>query len=180
MELVRAFISAAIPDTPAIAEIKEELRKTSAVNVPDKMHLTLRFLGDVPENKIKELSDRLKKLEEHPPFDVLLRGTGAFPNVREPKVVWIGAEPGEPFLQILHEAEKILNDLSIGFDKRKFRAHVTIGRVRRRSDDIAQILDRFRDADAGSFRCSEIYLMGSVLTPEGAKHTVMGTIRFAG
>ena len=176
MEQIRAFISVAIPDTATVADIKKRLRGTHAVNVPDKIHLTLRFLGDVPEKKIKELSKLMKNLESYPSFDISLKGAGAFPNAREPRVVWIGAEIGEPFLSIFRDIEKMLNDLSIEYDGRKFKPHVTLGRVRRRSDEIADIIDRFKDADAGSFRCSEVFLMGSVLRPEGAEHTVIETI----
>ncbi|MCL1984104.1 MAG: RNA 2',3'-cyclic phosphodiesterase [Methanomassiliicoccaceae archaeon] len=179
MEQIRAFISIAVPDTPILAEIREKLRRTSAVNVPDKVHMTLRFLGDVSEKKIKELSERMKDLEDHSSFGVSLKGIGAFPNSEGPRVIWIGAELGGPFFAIFRDIEKMLNDLSVEYDKKRFKAHVTLGRVRKRSDLIADIIEGYKDADAGSFRCSEIHLMGSVLTPEGAEHTIIRTAHLA-
>ena len=177
MEKIRSFISIDIPEMPAVADIRERLRSIRGISVPGSVHLTLRFLGDVDANKIKELSERMRSLEEHRSFNVSVEGLGAFPNAREPRVVWIGADLGDPFRSILSDLDRMLDSLVIDYDRRPFKAHVTVGRVNRRSEPITDILNRSKDMYAGSFRCTEIRLMKSVLTPEGAKHSAVGTFR---
>ena len=175
METVRAFISIKIPEMPNIREVLERLRAVPGTSVPADVHMTLRFLGDVETNKIKRLSERMGSLEEYPSFDVSTSGSGAFPNTRDPRIVWIGAGLGTPFYDILSDIDRMLGSLSIGFDRKPFRPHVTVSRVKRRSEHLTDILNEYRCQDIGSFRCGEILLMSSVLTPSGAEHAVIGT-----
>ena len=175
MEKVRSFISFNIPATPAILNAQEKLKGIRGVSVPKDVHLTLRFLGDVETKKIGKLSERMRSLEKYRSFNVSMKGLGAFPNNRDPRVVWIGAELGEPFYEILSELDEILNTSSISYDKKPFKAHVTIGRVRTSSEDLTNFLNEERAAEMGSFLCSEIFLMGSELTPKGAVHSVIGS-----
>ena len=137
--------------------------------------MTLRFMGDVDAKKIERLTEQMVSLEKYPSFDVSMRGLGAFPNIRDPHVVWIGAELGTPFYYILSEIDGILDSVSIGYDRKPFRPHVTIGRVKRRSEHLPEILNEYRGRDMGSFRCKEIFLMSSVLTSAGAKHSAIRT-----
>jgi 2'-5' RNA ligase len=165
---------------PAVRKAQEMLREAGGVSVPAEVHLTLRFLGDVETKKIKELSARMGALEKYPPFSVSMKGLGAFPNIRDPRVVWIGAELGDPFRSILSDLDGMLGASSIGYDKKPFRAHITIGRVRASSNRLTDLLAEEKDTEAGSFICSEIFLMSSTLTPKGAIHSVMGSFCLMG
>ena len=176
METIRTFISINIPDMPAVRDAKETLKDISGIAVPRDIHMTLRFLGDVDVKKIERLSKQMSSLKNYPPFDVSMKGLGAFPNVRDPRIVWIGAELRAPFYDILSEIDGVLDSLSIEYDKKPFKAHVTVGRVKRRSEPLIDLLNKHRSLEMGSFRCTEILLMSSVLTPSGAKHEVIGTL----
>ena len=180
METVRSFVSIGIPEMPAIADTQEKLRGIPGVGVPKEAHLTLRFLGDVDEKKIKELSARMRSLESCKTFGVSVKGLGAFPNNRDPRVVWIGAELGDPFPSILSDLDRMLDSLSIQYDRKPFKAHVTVGRVKTTSKPLTEFLDKGRGLEAGTFVCSEIFLMGSELTPRGAVHSVIDTFRLNG
>jgi len=177
METIRTFISMAIPEMPAIIDAKETLTAVSGIAVPKDIHMTLRFLGDVDVKKIKKLSEEMRSIEKYSSFDVSMKGLGAFPNVKEPRIVWIGAEVGTPFCDILSEIDGMLDSLSIDYDRKPFKPHVTVGRVKRRSESLTDVLNKHRSQDMGSFRCSEILLMSSVLTQNGARHSVVGTFR---
>jgi len=177
METIRSFISFNIPNLPAVKEPLEKLRGIKGVSVSKEVHLTLRFLGDVHEKKIGELSEKMRSLENHSSFDVSLKSVGAFPNKNDPRVVWIGAEIGDPFFDILKDIDNMLDSLSIGCDKKPFKAHITIGRVRTPSKELTQFITDRKDQEYGSFVCTEIFLMKSVLTPKGAEHSIIGSIK---
>jgi len=176
METIRTFISIKIPDISAVMDAKEMLTDISGIAVPKDIHMTLRFLGDADAKKIERLSEQMRSLEKYPPFDVSMKGLGGFPNISDPQIVWIGAELGKPFYEIFSDIGRMLDSLSIDYDRKPFKAHVTIGRVKRRSESLTELLNKHRSMDIGSFRCAEILLMSSVLTPSGAKHTVIGTL----
>jgi 2'-5' RNA ligase len=180
METVRSFVSMNVPSTPAVHDVRERLKGIGGISVPDEVHMTLRFLGDVDKEKIEELSERMRSLERYSCFNVSMKGLGAFPDVRNPRVVWIGADLGPPFHKILSELDGILDRTSVEYDKKPFKAHVTVGRVRGPSGPLTGLLREHRDLDAGSFICSEILLMSSLLTPYGAKHSVIGAFRLGG
>jgi 2'-5' RNA ligase len=180
METVRSFISIDIPMTPALLDITERLRDIPGISVPKDVHMTLRFLGDMDADRICELSERMVSLEKYSAFSVSLKGLGAFPGRRDPRVIWIGAELGDPFRDILSGLDTLLGDLSVDFDRRPFRAHVTVGRVKRTSERLADILHKDRYTDAGSFRCDSIRLMRSRLSPGGAEHSAIGTFELRG
>jgi len=177
MGTIRTFISIEIPEMPAVTNTKKKLTEFPGIGVPKDVHMTLRFLGDVETKKIEKLSEKMRSLEKYTSFDVSMNGLGAFPNVSEPHIVWIGAELGTPFCEILSDIDRILDSLFIDYDRKPFKAHVTVGRVKRRSEDLTELLNRHRSLDMESFRCTEILLMSSVLTPNGAKHSVVGAFR---
>ena len=177
METIRSFISFNIPSSPSVREPLEKLRNIRGVSVPKDIHLTLRFLGDVPEKKLKELSAKMRTLENYSSFTVSMNGIGAFPKNTDPRVVWIGADIGSPFNDILKDIDKMLDSLAIEYDKKPFKAHITIGRVREPSKELTQFIIDRKDQEYGSFTVEEIFLMKSVLTPKGAEHTIIDTIK---
>ena len=175
--MIRSFVSFRIPATPAVRKAQESLMRIKGVSVPKEVHLTLRFLGDVDAKSIKELSERMRSLEKYKQFSVSMKGLGAFPNVRDPRIVWIGADLGEPFYDILSDLDRMLDACSIGYDKKPFKAHVTIGRVRAQSEGLSDILREEKGTEMGSFLCPEVLLMKSELTPKGAVHSVIGSFK---
>jgi len=179
MEMIRSFVSIKIPVTPAIRKVQERLREIGGINVPNDVHLTLRFLDDVETGKLKELAERMRSLERHHSFNVSVKGLGAFPNVKDPRIVWIGADMGEPFDKILSDLDGILETSSVNYDGKPFKAHVTIGRVKTPSGALKDALAEGKNLEAGTFLCSKIYLMGSKLTQNGAVHSVIGSFNLA-
>jgi len=156
-----------------LARCQEELKQSGAdvkwVKTSN-IHLTLKFLGEVTEEKlggIKKILDSLA--EERAPFEISLFKLGAFPNLDHPRVVWAGIDKG------CREAEEIARVLSqelgrIGFpeESRGFSAHLTIGRVR--SDKNKESLKRgvnSLEVRPESCGINEIILFKSTLTPDG-------------
>lgn len=96
-----------------------------------KLHLTLKFLGDADEERVARLVRAANNVAaRHRPFELTLGGVGAFPNFRRPRVVWLGME-SEPRLELLHhDVEVAAADVGYELEGRPFRPHVTLARVR--------------------------------------------------
>jgi 2'-5' RNA ligase len=96
-----------------------------------KLHLTLKFLGEGDDGRVAALTETLDRVaRNHRPFEMTVRGAGAFPNFRRPRVVWMGVEP-EPRLELLHhDVEIAAQELGYELEGRPFRPHITLARVR--------------------------------------------------
>jgi len=175
MDKTRWFISIGIPVTPQIKEAQKKLREIPGISVPEEVHLTLRFIGEADGKKIDLLKKKMLALEDFRSFRVSMKGMGAFPNIKEPRVVWIGADMGDPFYKILSSLEKMLDDSSLDYDNKPFKAHVTLGRVKTPSSKLTSLITENRDLEAGSFDCHGICLMGSELRPTGAVHSLVAS-----
>jgi len=132
------------------AELRERLWAAAeplrALDLParwvpaDDLHLTLKFLGETPEDRLEELGRALDQaVTGVRPLPVTVEGFGAFPNAKSPTVIWAGVV-SEPALELLqHGVERAFGPLGFPPEGRPFRPHVTLGRAR-------------RDASAGAFR----------------------------
>lgn len=180
MEKIRAFISITVPEFPVMGNLKKELRRIPSVTVSNESHLTLQFLGDVDIKKIKDLSEKMNLLIGCDPFIIDLNGVGAFPDDKRPRVVWAGSSPLEMLGSLVNRIRDILDSLSIEYDDRKFKAHITLARIKDNSAEVMSFIERNKNINIGSFECSEICLMKSVLTPKGAVHSVIASIGLSG
>jgi 2'-5' RNA ligase len=136
---------------------------------PANAHLTLKFLGDVDEEKIDEIAGKVSAAcRGTRPFKMSLAGLGAFPNGRRPSVIWVGVEEGREFLSDLNEKiEKELEKMGFEREKRKFSPHLTIGRLRRQGQP-GDLKDRLTaDYRGGDSTVDRVFLMKSTLTPKG-------------
>jgi 2'-5' RNA ligase len=101
---------------------------------PDGIHLTLKFLGDAPEERLTDLSAALKEAGAGGrPISVVVRGAGAFPDPQHPRVFWAGVEP-DPAIELLQDrVERVFAPLGFPTEARAFRPHLTLGRAGRRA-----------------------------------------------
>lgn len=99
-----------------------------------KLHLTLKFLGDQPDALVPKLTAAMDQAASRSKtMDLLLGSIGAFPNFRQPRVVWMGVSP-DPKLELLHhDVEVACEGLGLSIDGRPFRPHVTLGRQTNRT-----------------------------------------------
>jgi 2'-5' RNA ligase len=97
----------------------------------EKLHLTIKFLGEVDDAGAARLIDAVEQVAGlHRPFDMTLGGVGAFPNFRLARVVWIGVQ-NDPKLEWLHhDLEIACADVGYEVEGRAFRPHITLARVR--------------------------------------------------
>ncbi len=187
--IVRCFVAL---DSPA--ELKERVsalieqmrtaeggRKIRWVR-PDGVHLTLKFLGDVPAERIAEinaaLSFALAGLEDAA-FDLALEGLGSFGKPDAPRVIWVGVGGNRSRLNRLQKVvEKTLNPMGFPPDARGYNPHLTLGRVpdlgREERAALTRLLSRYTNSpevNFGRFPVTEAVLMQSDLRPAGAIYT---------
>jgi 2'-5' RNA ligase len=180
MGTIRAFIAVEIdrPNKEKLLNIISSLKKSNAdvkwIN-ENQMHLTLKFLGNVEENKILQISNALKPIADNfSPFSITFSKIGAFPNIHQPRVVWVGIQKGADELKNL--STKIEGDLEIlGFpkEKRSYTAHLTLGRTRSLKN-ITNLTDLIKNAGFSSqneIKINELILFKSTLTSAGAIYT---------
>jgi len=132
----------------------------------------------VEEGRIDEIADALKKVKV-PPFAAHIRSIGGFPNMRSPRVIWIGAEPGENFVEMNRQVEDAM--AGIGFEREgRFNAHVTIGRVKfpdpEQKQRLPQLFEKYSGFDAGTMQVDRMHLMKSTLSPKGPKYEALREI----
>jgi 2'-5' RNA ligase len=176
--MIRAFIAVNIDPTirARIGEIEKDFDiKGIKLVDPELIHITLKFLGYVEEGRIDEIVDALKKVKV-PPFTARFRSIGGFPNARSPRVIWIGAEPGENFASLNVQVEDLMADR--GFEREgRFHPHATIGRVKFPAPEQKQrlpgLFEKYKDFDAGSMKVDRIHIMKSTLSPKGPKYEAL-------
>ncbi len=106
---------------------------TFRLTAPERVHLTLKFLGDVPPQDLPRISAALQPLcDEHDPFDAVTSGFGAFPSARRARILWAGTEEGTGQLSALAQSvEARLEPEGFKREDRPFVPHITLGRSRR-------------------------------------------------
>jgi len=145
---------------------------------PQNLHVTLLFLGEVDDREIPAVCRAVsEQTAEHLPFEISVEKLGCFPHPRRPRVIWIGVGEGAQELGTLHDGlEPLL--LALGCyrrEERRYRPHVTLGRVRgeRPADQLAAVLAQNQDWKGGKIPVSEVLVMSSELTPQGPNYTVL-------
>ncbi len=186
---MRAFVAIDLPERIRIqlSELSQRLRVPglrASWSPPQNLHLTLRFLGDVSDDRLACIGDHLDSaLGSMPSFPLHIAGLGAFPSLRNPSVVWVGAGPLEGWLQAVQTAaEQSARSIGLPRETRKFHPHITLARIKDRQG-VAALKSRIvaeRDIDIGEFSVRCVSLYTSQLTPKGAEHTPVRIIELRG
>ncbi|MDF1557678.1 MAG: RNA 2',3'-cyclic phosphodiesterase [ANME-2 cluster archaeon] len=169
--MIRTFIAVELPDhmKEGVRSIQQEMDlKGLKLVEPDLVHLTMKFLGDIPRSQVDPISEALSGID-CPPFTARITGVGVFPKPSYMKVIWLGAQ-GE-FERLHSEVERVLKEFRFKKDRGKFTAHATLARVRHLDNSVKEQLSRvlfgLQDIDLGEFTVGSITLKKSTLTPEG-------------
>ncbi len=144
---------------------------------PESIHLTLKFLGDVDESSVLEIEEAMSVVGEvHSSFSLDIGGMGVFPDIRGPRVLWVGIqEPDRRLTNLAGDLDQALNGQGFPLETRPFRAHLTLGRVKEQARQVGQALVASgalkTDAVLGSCAVAAMVLMKSELRPSGAIYT---------
>ncbi|MFQ5812112.1 MAG: RNA 2',3'-cyclic phosphodiesterase [Anaerolineae bacterium] len=194
MKQIRTFIAIELDETisAALADLQAQLKaKIPQGSVrwvkPGGIHLTLKFLGDVPANRIEEIERALTQAcAGVPSFSFSVGGLGCFPSPRRPRVLWVGVQEESGTLTRLQKAiEDRMEKLGFAPEGRKFHAHLTLGRAQRRasSGDVRRLGQLVSETEIGSLGQMEAWavsLIKSDLKPTGAVYTQLAAMELEG
>ena len=187
MSVIRVFIAIALPGMlqqkldEAARLLKNE--KTRAVRwvAGKNIHLTLKFLGEVESGKVDAISQVMQaECRLVRPFEFSASGAGAFPNLRRPRVVWIGVQAPPVLADLAAAIDRGTQALGFPGEDRAFSPHLTLGRVSQNATPqevqaVGQALSTARIGDLGSFTVTQVTLFRSELQPGGAVYTPLFT-----
>jgi 2'-5' RNA ligase len=146
---------------------------------PENLHITLKFLGEVHENLVKEISESLKDFSEKcKSFRIGFSVLGYFGGVRFPRTIWIGITDGRGTISTMSlELNKMLSHIKN--ENKKPRPHLTLARVKsvKNSNRLVEVINENRDVNLGEIDVKEIKLMSSVLKPEGPVYSVLESFK---
>jgi RNA 2',3'-cyclic 3'-phosphodiesterase len=184
---VRLFVALDIPEevraaiSALVAKLQSACRSARWTRIGGA-HVTLKFIGEVPAEKMEEIRSALAAVPFPAPIEMFFRGLGFFPNERRPRVLWAGIEASAGLGVLAAAMETALEPLGIAREQRTFSPHLTLARL-----DSPKGLDRLHAGIAvagplefGAAIAKEFHLYQSVLKRSGAEYTRLATYRTLG
>jgi 2'-5' RNA ligase len=180
-ESMRSFLSFDIENETVLnrlASTQRQLVQTGAdmkLVEPQNIHITIRFIGNATPVMVEKIFEEMKKIQ-FTPFTVQIKGLGAFPNLRYPRVVWAGITEGaERLKSIFSQMEPKLRDLGFTPDFRGFSPHLSIARVRssRNKAELAEFVTKNSNCEFGRIEARCLRLKQSILTPKGPVYSTL-------
>jgi len=182
--MIRCFIAINLPQhiKSEFEQIQADLRKQNKglkINwvKKDLAHINIHFLGDLDENVVKLLKQNLNALQGNfGPISLYLTGVGAFPSLKNPRILFLGVRQKQDSLLIdlYNKISQILKELKLEVETRPFIAHVTLGRVKDDTHKVKFTGEEMKDIE---FKVDSFKLMQSELTPEGPKYKTISSTR---
>ena len=176
--MIRLFVALIIPD-----EVNSEIFKHSYAaaenqsgyrwEAHDKVHLTLKFIGEVKEELLPQIIDQLEFLTKYSSFDCKISKFGFFFRNNEAKILWCNIENDDTILSLVDELNNRLQQFEIETEKRKFKGHLTLLRIKNKVSE--EFIKRFKEYkfDPIEFSSNQIALIQSVLKPTGSEYKVL-------
>jgi len=181
---MRTFIAAPVSD--AILAAARDLQQWISRGghnlrfvAPENLHFTLKFLGEISEQDAARLGTALAALADgFRPFPISVGNLGAFPDLRSPRVLWVGVPFGaEPLIRLADEVDRICREAGLEGDTKPFRPHLTLARSRERRPRSMHLPERALEIQMGGMIVDRVVLMQSHLGPEGAAYTPITEVR---
>jgi RNA 2',3'-cyclic 3'-phosphodiesterase len=187
MTTLRTFIAIELEQElkDQLCRVQDQLRAQGVARgvrwvQPEGIHLTLKFLGDTPLERIEEVKAALARAAAKvDPFSFSISGLGCFPNTRQPRVVWVGLqEPTGAMVRLRDAVEAQVAPLGFPTEHRAFSPHLTLGRVQRYTSksevrDIGQAVAASAIGVVGEMTARTVCYIQSDLKPSGAVYTTL-------
>ena len=184
---IRAFlaIEPSAEVLAAVGRLQEKLKREISGSIswtrPQGNHLTLKFFGNIDLTDVENISAAVKRqAATMPPLQLSIEKMGVFPDLRRPRVLWVGTRGDvEKLIALQKRLEEEFAVIGFPAENRPFRAHLTLGRIKdaRSAAGVAEALKKYADFSAGEFQAAELILFQSVLSPQGATYTRLATFQ---
>ncbi len=143
---------------------------------PEGLHITLKFLGNVADERRALIEEALGSLHERHVM-LSLKGLGAFPNSRSPRVLWLGIESGPELERLAAAVDKQMASVGFAREKRAFSPHVTLARFNQRPRGNLGSLLSDAQPTFGTMTANEFHLYESKLSPQGSRYTKLASFK---
>jgi len=187
--LIRSFLAIEVPKPilKKIEEVQGDLRSTHAdvrwVS-PEKIHLTLKFFGNIEESRIDPIFKSIEEpIRDTSPFSLKVRGVGAFPQLNNPRVIWMGLVDGkETLASFQKQIEKQLEKIGFQPEDRPHQPHLTLGRMKssRGKRELVEKMEKHKEEEFGDFQVDRVVLFKSDLRPTGPIYTPLKEMKLGG
>ena len=184
MSSVRAFLAIPLPRQlqESIRVIQTELQASIAEarwTRPENLHLTLHFFGEIEQETLEKLKVSVLSVKGcQRPFQVEVKGLGAFPDPYRPRVIWLGLKPRGQLEQLHRATEPCLSQAGLTTDSRPYSPHLTIGRLLGGKLDLTELFSSMQQKTIEPLTVDRLILYESRLRPEGAQHIPLLTVNF--
>ncbi len=171
--MIRLFVALNIPESVKVklTDLRDSVAGSNYRWEPkEKMHLTLKFIGDVPEENLNQIITGLEFIKNYSTFNCAIINFGFFYRDKKPSILWAGFEIDKTIFDLVDKMELVLEKLSIKKEKRKFSPHLTMLRIK--NDIGINFVNKFKNFtfEPIVFTASTISLYKSELNPNGSKY----------
>ncbi len=184
--MIRSFLAIEIPRViqKRIEEVQEDL-KSSRADVrwvsPEKIHLTLKFFGNIEESRVDPIVKSIGgPVQTTSSFFLKVRGVGAFPHLKNPRVIWMGLiDEKEILTHFQKQLEGELEKIGFESEERAFHPHLTLGRTKsgKGREELISRMEKHKEEEFGDFQIERIVLFKSDLRPTGPIYTSLRELR---
>lgn len=180
---MRLFTALDLPVAVAgnLEDLLQRLRPTARINwsPPENLHITTKFIGEWPEERLAELQAALSALESRAAIPVHIRKVGFFPNPHSPRVFWCGIE-ALGLEDLAAATDRATTALGVAAETRPFSPHLTLARIKERLDlqPLRETIAALPSLDFGQFDVDRFFLYQSRLRPTGSVYTKLAEFPF--
>jgi 2'-5' RNA ligase len=177
----RVFIAIKIDPSEQMLKIFSELKNSCRYDKIKwvelfNIHITLKFIGETEEDRIKEINTILGQISEnYKPFSFNLTGAGVFGSKYDPRIVWIGVEKSEVLQNLANEIVERLDKIGFRKDRQNFVPHLTIGRIKfiGNKAHFSDLISRYTTLNIQEQQVDQFHLIESILLPSGPKYKIL-------
>jgi len=184
MQKVRVFVAVSLPGEiqDNLTKVCEQLKTSLGNGVvrwvkPANIHLTLKFLGEIPAGEIARLKNGLEgPVALYPVFPLSVQAIGVFPNLRNPRVIWAGLKDSRALVELYNTLDTVMRELGYDSEERPFSAHLTLGRISQTASmqqvtHCGQVVSSTTVGELGSFIVKSVDIYRSELNAGGSIYT---------
>jgi 2'-5' RNA ligase len=184
---VRLFVALDLPDqvrhaiTELIAKLQPKSRTARWIR-PENLHVTLKFIGHVGNEKLDPIQNALSSIHSAQPVEIHFRGMGFFPNEHRPRAFWCGIAASSNLAELAANIDRALAPLGVEAETRPFTPHLTLARFK--SDEgireMVKAATDIKSTDFGAATMTNFHLYESLLKSTGAQYNRLASFPFVG
>jgi RNA 2',3'-cyclic 3'-phosphodiesterase len=177
---MRLFTGIALPPRVSdnLARVLKELRPLAPLNWSrvENLHVTSKFIGEWPEDRLTELEETLENLHSPGGFEIAIARFGYFPNPHHPRTLFAGIQAGPQLAELAGKIDETLRPLGIARETRPYSPHLTLARIKQENiRALREHIENMTNFDFGTFQASEFHLYLSETGPSGSHYKILAT-----